>query len=397
MLESSTQFRQKLRIYSVSLPIWSHPVAAITDEERSGRLSSLRERMQADGIAATLLGPTESLRYFTGLVWHLSERLLGAVVTDDKLTYIVPGFECSRVETLPHLPGDIAVWEEEESPAALVSRLVGPSGKLALDDALPLAFYHAFTGVMGAARLVDGGPMIRALRAIKSPAEIEIIRYAMGITLDVHRKVHDMITPGVAASDMVRFIDQQHRAAGAEGGSSFCIVSFGEATSLPHGADGEQILQAGDVILVDTGCRIDGYHSDLTRTYMLDSGYGAFERAWAIEREGQQAVFDAAKLGAPCESLDAAARHVLARHGLGPDYSLPGLPHRAGHGLGLEIHEAPYIVRGNKTPLAPGMCFSNEPMVVFPGAFGIRLEDHIYMAEDGPHWFTVPAENPCAV
>ncbi len=376
---------------------WPHPVAAITQEERRGRLSRLRERMQAHGIAATLLGPTESLRYFTGLVWHLSERLLGAVVTEDRLIYVVPGFENSRVETLPHLPGEIAVWQEEENPSALVSKLAGPSGRLALDDALPLAFYHAFAEQMGAARLVDGGPMIRALRAIKSPAEIALIRYAMGITLDIHRKVRDTLTAGTAASDVVRFIDQQHRAAGASGGSSFCIVSFGAATSLPHGADGEQILQAGHVVLVDTGCRIDGYHSDLTRTYMLEAGNSEFERAWTIEREGQQAVFDAARLGETCESLDAAARSTFARHGLGPDYRLPGLPHRAGHGLGLEIHEAPYIVRGNKTPLAPGMCFSNEPMVVFPGTFGVRLEDHIYMAEDGPHWFTKPAENPYAV
>ncbi|MBB3593610.1 Xaa-Pro dipeptidase [Rhizobium sp. BK529] len=381
----------------MSLAAWSHPVAAITDEERHARLSRLRERMQVSGIAATLLGPTESLRYFTGLVWHLSERLLGAVVTDDKLIYIVPGFERSRVETLPHLPGDIAVWEEEENPAALVSRLVGSTGKLALDDALPLAFYHAFTAQMGATRLVDGGPVIRALRAIKSSAEIALIRYAMGLTLDIHRKVRDTLTPGTAASDVVRFIDQQHRAAGADGGSSFCIVSFGGATALPHGADGEQILQAGDVILVDTGCRLDGYHSDLTRTYMLEGDNNAFERAWAIEREGQQAVFDAAKLGAPCESLDAAARDKFAHHGLGPDYRLPGLPHRAGHGLGLDIHEAPYIVRGNQTPLAPGMCFSNEPMIVFPGAFGVRLEDHIHMGEDGAHWFTTPAANPYAV
>lgn len=378
-------------------PAWPHPVPAITGDERQARLSRLRKSMADNGIAATLLGPTESLRYFTGLVWHLSERLLGAVVTGDTLTYIVPGFERSRVETLPRLPGNILVWEEEERPSALVSRLAGASGKLALDDALPLAFYHAFAEEIGATRLVDGGPMIRALRLLKSPAEIALIRYAMGITVDIHRKIRDTITPGTAASDVVRFIDQQHRAAGADGGSTFCIVSFGEATSLPHGADGEQILGAGDVILVDTGCRIDGYHSDLTRTYMLDSGNREFERAWAIEREGQQVVFDAAKLGSPAESLDAAARSAFARHGLGPDYRLPGLPHRAGHGLGLEIHEAPYIVRGNKAPLTPGMCFSNEPMIVFPGTFGVRLEDHVYMAEDGAHWFTTPSAGPTEV
>ncbi|MDP9811192.1 Xaa-Pro dipeptidase [Rhizobium tibeticum] len=377
--------------------VWSHPVAAIKDGERHSRLSRLRDRMQANGVAATFLGPSENLRYFTGLVWHLSERLLGAVVTDEKLTYIVPGFERSRVEALPHLPGDILSWEEEENSVGLVARLVGASGKLSLDDSLPLAFYHAFAEEMGAARLIDGGPILRMLRAIKSPGEIALIQYAMNITLGIHREVRDTITPGIAASEVARFIDQKHRDAGADNGSNFCIVSFGSATSLPHGADGEQILEPGDVILVDTGCRIDGYHSDLTRTYMLDGGDGEFERAWAIEREGQDAVFEAAKLGAPCETLDAAARNAFAQHGLGPDYRLPGLPHRAGHGLGLEIHEAPFIVRGNRTPLAPGMCFSNEPMIVYPGAFGIRLEDHIYMTEDGPHWFTTPAKGPTEV
>ena len=374
---------------------WAHPVAAITQAERMARLSRLRQAMERKGITGTLLGSTESLRYFTGLVWHQSERLLGALVTADRLTYIVPGFERSRVETLPHLGGEIATWEEEERSAKLVGRLLGAVGSLALDDALPLFVYHALASELGAARLQDGGAMIRALRAIKSPAEIALIQYAMNITMDVQRKVHAMLSPGLAASEVVKYIDQQHRQAGADDGSTFAIVSFGEATSLPHGADGDQILRDGDIILVDTGCRVDGYHSDLTRTYMLNGGNADFERAWAIEREAQQAVFDAAAVGAPCATLDAAARDVLAKHGLGPDYRLPGLPHRAGHGLGLEIHEEPYIVRGNETRLEPGMCFSNEPMLVFPDRFGIRLEDHIYMAEDGPRWFTRPAKGPC--
>jgi Xaa-Pro dipeptidase len=373
---------------------WNHPVARITDDERRSRLERLRTRMEQSGVTGTLLGSTESLRYFTGLVWHQSERLLGALVTSEAITYIVPGFEQSRVETLPHIDGEIAIWQEEESSAALVSRLLGQQGRLALDDGLPLFVYHALAGELGAARLVDGGPMIRGLRALKSAAEIALIQHAMTITMDIHRKVFAMLAPGVAASEVVDFIDQQHRLAGADDGSTFAIVSFGLATALPHGADGDQVLGRGDVILVDTGCRLDGYHSDLTRTYMLDDVDHEFARGWAIEREAQQAVFDAAAIGAACETLDAAARDVLARHGLGPDYRLPGLPHRAGHGLGLEIHEAPYIVRGNATPLASGMCFSNEPMLVFPGRFGIRLEDHIYMTEDGPRWFTTPARGP---
>jgi Xaa-Pro dipeptidase len=341
-----------------------------------------------------LLGPTESLRYFTGLVWHASERFLGALVTPTALYYIVPGFERSRVETLPHLPAEILEWQEEESSAALIARVLGDKGILALDDNMSLYFYNALAAELGAEKLVNGGPIINGLRRIKSPAEIALIQYAMSVTLDVHKQAHALLKPGIRASEVIEFIDRRHREAGADGGSTFCIVSFGEATSLPHGADGDQTLGENDVILVDTGARIDGYHSDLTRTYKLKSGDSAFEDAWAIEREAQQAVFDAAKLGAACSSLDDAARAVLAKHSLGPDYKLPGLPHRAGHGLGLEIHEEPYIVRGNVTVLEPGMCFSNEPMIVFPKKFGIRLEDHIYLASDGPHWFTQPSSGP---
>lgn len=366
----------------------------ISHEERAVRLARLRSTLTEKGIGAILLGSTESLRYYTGLVWHQSERLLGAIVTPDGLHYIVPGFEQSRVESLPHLPGEIHVWQEEDSSVALVASLVPRQATLALDDALPLFAYHALARQFGPERLIDGGPVIRRQRLQKSDAEIAIIQYAMNLTLDVHRRAHALIRPGIRASEVIRFIDDQHRALGAEGGSSFCIVSFGEATSLPHGADGDQVCKPGDVVLVDTGCRFDGYHSDLTRTYMLDEPTAEFSRIWAIEREAQQAVFDAARLGAPCESLDAAARAVLVRYGLGPDYALPGLPHRAGHGLGLEIHEEPYIVRGNRTPLEAGMCFSNEPMIVVPGRFGIRLEDHIHMTESGPQWFTPPAKGP---
>ncbi|MDI7862761.1 Xaa-Pro peptidase family protein [Rhizobiaceae bacterium n13] len=372
------------------------PVSAprISSEERLQRLARLRDTMAMQRIDATLLGSTESLRYFTGLVWHPSERLLGAVITQTEIFYIVPGFERSRVETLPHLPGEIRVWQEEESSADLVASLVPQNGILALDEVLPLFVYNALAGAFGADRLVDAGPLIRPLRARKSPAEIAIIQYAMNLTLEVHRRTHAMIAPGIAASDVVRFIDEQHRSLGASAGSSFCIVSFGAATSLPHGADGEQYYCPGDAVLVDTGCRIDGYHSDLTRTYMLDEPDAEFARIWSIEREAQQAVFDAARLGAACASLDDAARRVLTEHGLGPDYVLPGLPHRAGHGLGLEIHEHPYIVRGNDTVLEEGMCFSNEPMIVMPNRFGIRLEDHIHMAAEGPRWFTEPAKGP---
>jgi len=373
---------------------WSHPVPKITDDERRQRLRRLQAVLAETGLGGLLLGSTESLRYFTGLEWHPSERLLGALVTPKDVYYIAPGFERSRVETLPHLPGEILVWQEDQSSASLIASLLPTDSRLALDDALPLFVYHQLAAVFGADRLADGGRLIRDLRLRKSKAEIVLIRHAMNLTLEVHRRAHAFIKPGIKASEVVRHIDEQHRALGAEGGSSFCIVSFGPATSLPHGAEGDQVYAPGDVVLVDTGCRLDGYHSDLTRTYVLEEPTQEFADAWAIEREAQQAVFDAARPGATCGSLDDAARLVLARHGLGPDYVLPGLPHRAGHGLGLEIHEEPYLVRGNATVLEPGMCFSNEPMIVFPDRFGIRLEDHIHMTETGPQWFTQPARSP---
>jgi Xaa-Pro dipeptidase len=373
---------------------WSHPVPRITDGERWQRIARLQASIGERGLGGMLLGSTENLRYFTGLVWRQSERLFGALVTPNGLYYIAPGFERSRVETLPRVAGEIIVWQEDESSAALLASLLPSGVKLALDDALPLFVYHQFASVFGADRLVDGGELVRDLRLRKSKAEIDLIKHAMGMTLEVQRRAYDFIKPGVRASEVVRYADEQHRALGAEGGSTFCIVSFGSATSLPHGADGDQVYAPGDVVLVDTGCRLDGYHSDLTRTYMLEEPTREFSDAWRIEREAQQAVFEAARPGATCGSLDDAARCVLAEYGLGPDYTLPGLPHRAGHGLGLEIHEEPYLVRGNVTILEPGMCFSNEPMIVFPGRFGIRLEDHIHMTETGPEWFTPPAKGP---
>ena len=187
-----------------------------------------------------------------------------------------------------------------------------------------------------------------------------------------------------------RYIDSEHRALGGSG-NTFCIVSFGEDTSLPHGGETDRALGEGDVVLIDTGTQIDGYNSDITRTYVFGEATADVRRVWDAEKEAQAAAFDAAKLGAPCEAPDYAARAVLQKHGFGPDYHLPGLPHRTGHGIGLDVHEAPNLCRGDVTPLAAGMCFSNEPMVVVPGKFGVRHEDHFYMTDKGARWFTQPA------
>jgi Xaa-Pro dipeptidase len=369
----------------------STPVPApIGPVERQARLTGLRSRMDAAGVATVLLGSTSSLRYFTGIDWYASERLVGALVhASGGLDYITPQFELEKIEGLIGLPGEILSWEEDQSPWRLVADRIGPAGRMAVDERMALAMYRSLRAEIDDARLADAAPLIHPLRSRKSPAEIALMSHAKAITIEVHRRAHDQLQAGQRASEVVRFIDDQHRALGGSG-NSFCIVSFGEDTSLPHGGEGDRVLAQGDVVLIDTGTRIDGYSSDITRTYVFGEASPDVRRVWEAEKRAQAAAFEAARPGVPCEAVDAAARRSLEADGFGPGYSLPGLPHRTGHGIGLDIHEGPYLVKGDATPLATGMCFSNEPMIVVPGRFGVRLEDHFHMTDTGPAWFTQP-------
>ena len=368
----------------------------ITVAERQDRVAALAARLRADGLAALLVGPTASLRYYTGLDWHPSERLTGALIhADGRVQYICPRFELDKVAglTADAVAGDILTWEEEESPYALAAAGLPEGGVLAIDDQAAAFIWLGLSRVLGADRVTDGGPLIVAQRSIKSAAEIALLTRAKAITLEVQRRTRQRLKAGVRTSEVKAFIDAEHRALGGEGGSWFCLVSFGDDTCLPHGGEGDRALAADDVVLIDTGTLVDGYHSDITRTYVFGRPTEDFRRVWAHEKEAQARAFAAAAVGAPCARVDAAARDYLTGLGYGPDYRLPGLPHRTGHGIGLDIHEAPNLVRGDATPLAPGMCFSNEPMLVIPGRYGVRLEDHFYMTEEGPVWFTEPSHS----
>ncbi|WP_341023869.1 Xaa-Pro peptidase family protein [Brevundimonas diminuta] len=375
------------------------PAAApINAAERRARIQVLAARLKAEGTAALLLGPTASLRYYTGLDWHPSERLTGALIhADGRVEYVCPRFELDKVAGLTAAPnaiaGDILTWEEEESPYVLTAGRLPEGGVLAVDDQAAAFIWLGLSRALGAERVIDGAPLILAQRSLKSSAEIALLTRAKAITLEVQRRTRRWLKAGVRTSEVMAFIDAEHRALGGEGGSWFCLVSFGEDTCLPHGGEGDRALQADDVVLIDTGTLVDGYHSDITRTYVFGEPTDDFRRVWAHEKEAQARAFAAARLGAPCHSVDDAARGYLTGLGYGPDYRLPGLPHRTGHGIGLDIHEAPNLVRGDTTPLAPGMCFSNEPMLVIPGRFGVRLEDHFYMTEGGPVWFTEPSHS----
>lgn len=368
----------------------------ITVAERQDRVAALAARLKAKGLAALLVGPTASLRYYTGLDWHPSERLTGALIhADGRVQYICPRFELDKVAglTAEAVAGDILTWEEEESPYALAAASLPEGGVLAIDDQAAAFIWLGLSRVLGADRVTDGGPLIVAQRSIKSAAEIALLTRAKAITLEVQRRTRQWLKAGVLASEVKAFIDAEHRALGGEGGSWFCLVSFGDDTCLPHGGEGDRALAVDDVVLIDTGTLVDGYHSDITRTYVFGQPTEDFRRVWTHEKEAQGRAFAAAAVGATCASVDAAARDYLTGLGYGPDYRLPGLPHRTGHGIGLDIHEAPNLVRGDVTPLAPGMCFSNEPMLVIPGRYGVRLEDHFYMTEAGPVWFTEPSHS----
>jgi Xaa-Pro dipeptidase len=363
----------------------------IGSAERRARIAALAESMEKDGLAAVLLGPTTSLRYFTGISWHPSERFTGALVhADGRLEYICPRFERDKVGGLITLPGEVLTWEEDESPAKLIAGRA--AGQIGLDDQMALFFYRALARAADTARLADAGPRINRLRRCKSSAEIALMQFAKTITLEVQRRAWKSLEAGTRASEVEAFIDREHRALGGSG-NIFCIVSFAEDTSLPHGGESDRALKKGDVVLIDTGTSVDGYNSDITRSYVFGEPTAEIRRVWDAEKRAQAAAFAAAKPGAPCQSVDEAARASLVADGFGPDYRLPGLPHRTGHGIGLDVHEAPNLVRGDITPLAAGMCFSNEPMIVVPGKFGVRLEDHFYMTESGARWFTEPSKS----
>jgi len=368
--------------------------APIAAAERQARLAKARALTRDLGAQALLIGAGASLRYFAGLTWGATERLVAMLLpVEGEPVMICPAFELGSLQAGLGVEAEIRLWQEDEPPGALVAELLQAMEvtTLAFDPALS---FQAFDDVRRAApqvSIVNAAPIVDGCRSVKSPAELALLQYAKSLTLEVHRRAARILRVGVTTGEVRRFIDAAHRACGADNGSTFCAVQFGVASAYPHGVPGEQSLAQDDLVLIDTGCQIDGYHSDITRTYVFGTPSAEHRRIWAIEHEAQAAAFAAVKPGVPCEVIDQIAREVLQRHGLGPDYALPGLPHRTGHGIGLSIHEGPYLVRGDKTPLAAGMCFSNEPMIVMPDQFGVRLEDHFHVTSEGAAWFTKPS------
>ncbi len=370
-------------------------VAPIAEDELRLRVRNLQMQMIQNNVKAVWLDASSSLTYYTGLSLGLSERIHGALVpADGELTYVSPTFEEPKLQTLIRIPGTVAVWEEDESPFDLMAdrfqALVCPGSLLAIDPATPFVFASALMQRLEG-RVISAQPMIVRQRQIKSAAEIAIIQTAMDASYGVQKAVFENLRAGVSTTEVADFVNAAHIALGLK--PLFVAVQFGEATAYPHGVPYAQTLNDGDMVLVDLGGILHGYRSDITRTYVFGQATGRQRFIWNAERDAQAAAFAAAKNGVACSQVDAAARQSLTDAGFGPGYTVPGLPHRTGHGLGLDIHEEPYIVAGNETPLEPGMCFSIEPMLCVYGECGVRLEDIAYMTEAGPRWFCAPETN----
>jgi Xaa-Pro dipeptidase len=377
------------------LTLGIEPIPLVEYESRIERAQSL---MVEKGLHAIYLNAGTNLYYFTGTRWSASERMVGAIIpAQGAVQYIAPAFELGTLEDYIQVEGEVNCWQEHESPFQLVARILDglgmTDGHVGIDESAPFFIYDGIRAAAPDHNYRNAASVTAACRMHKSAAELALLQRAKNLTLEVHKAAASILYDGISVAEVTGFIDRAHRRSGAPEGSYFCIVLFGEDTAYPHGVAQPKNLASNDMVLIDTGCQLQGYNSDITRSYVFGGPSPRQREVWNVEAQAQLAAFCAAQPDALCEAVDAAAREVLESHGFGPDYALPGLPHRTGHGIGLDIHEWQYLVRGDKTPLAPGMCFSNEPMLCVPGEFGVRLEDHFYMTEDGPRWFTQPSQS----
>lgn len=376
-------------------------VQPIQVEEYRERIKKAVQLMKSLSVKALYLNAGTNLYYFTGTLWNASERMVGGILFDDgSLEYIAPKFEEGTFKKYMKVQSTIHCWEEHESPYVLFGKLLAEkyvSGQIAIDESAAYFLVDGIAKANSSFEFIMAQQITSSCRMQKSKNEIAIIQQAKDITMEVQRAAARILKPGITVSEVTDFINKAHIKAGISSGSYFCIVLFSDDTQYPHGVSMPQPLKENDAVIVDTGCRLEGYLSDITRSYAFGEASEQYKNIWNLEQKTQFAAFEAAQIGVTCGSVDDAARKTLAEAGLSPDYELPGLPHRVGHGTGLDIHEYPYLVRGSEIKLLEGMVVSNEPMICIPGKFGIRHEDHFYMTENGPKWFTTPmqsVENP---
>ena len=371
-----------------------NPAPPITGEERLARLARARALMQKNGIGAVLVESGPSLDYFTGIKWSRSERLTGVVIPAQGDPIVVtPFFEGPTIREMLAVPAEIRTWQEDEEPLKLVADFIkekgGGASPVGFEETNRFFLMDRLRRQLPAAAIVSANPVVRALRMIKSPAELALMQSAADMTIAAFRAIHPQISVGHTPAVIGQLF--KDAIVGMGGTNPWALILIGEAAAYPHGTGKPQEVKRGEVILMDCGCEVHGYQSDISRTYVFGTDPSPEQRkVWEQMRRGQDIAMAAAKVWAPAGSVDDAVRSSYESWGYGPRYKLPGTSHRTGHGIGMEGHEPVNLVHGETTPLAPGMCFSNEPGIYLPGKFGIRLEDCFHMTASGPKWFTVP-------
>ncbi|MFL5607918.1 MAG: M24 family metallopeptidase [Gemmatimonadaceae bacterium] len=365
------------------------PVVPISDAERLARIEKARRLMIENGIEAMLLEGGTSMFYYTGVRWGNSERPFAVVIpARGELAWVTPGFEEQRSRELIKFSTDVRVWQEDENPYGVIAGILrdrGATGKVGIEERLRFFVYDGVRQEMPSLQFVSATPVTAGCRMFKSPAEIALMQRANEITLKAIGATFAALKEGMTNQQVSESVAATTRKLG--GKADGALVIFGKYTAFPHGSVQPQKLREGDVVLIDAGCTVEGYTSDITRTSVYGKPTQRMRDVWEVERRAQNAAFAAAQVGATCESVDAAARKVITDAGFGPDYKVPGLPHRTGHGIGLDGHEWTNFVRGNTTRIAPGMCFSDEPTIAIYGEFGIRHEDCLHITEAGPTFF----------
>lgn len=366
----------------------------IGDDERRSRIEKARRLMAEHGMGAIVLEPGTSMSYYADVRWGLSERpFLLVIPAKGELAYVAPGFEEARAREITKFTDDVRVWQEDEDWGAVVAGILKDrgvaTGTVGVEERVRFFIPEGLRAVAPQVKFVLATPVTAGCRMFKSPAEIALMQRANDITIEAFRAAFATFRDGMTQFELGSNIRAAFAALGSSGGA---LIAFGEYSAFPHGSIQPQRLKEGDIVLVDGGCAVEGYQSDITRTTVFGKPTKRQTDVWNLEKEAQTAAFKAARIGATCESVDAAARKVITDAGFGPGYKVPGLPHRTGHGIGMDGHEWTNFVRGNTTKLAPGMCFSDEPMIAIYGEFGIRLEDCLYMTENGPKFFT--AQSP---
>jgi len=362
----------------------------ISDAERAARVERARQLMVENGIDALVLEPGSSMTYYTNVRWGQSERPFVLVLpARGDPAWVCPAFEEARARELVGAGAEVRAWQEDESPYRLVAGILrerGASGRVGVEQRLRFFIFDGVRQEVPAAQFVSADPVTVGCRMIKSAAEIALIQRANDITVAAFRAAFTTLREGMTQRQLEA--NQRSALVRLGGDDPWVLVGFGAYSAFPHGTVQPQHLHRGDIVLMDSGCAVEGYQADITKTTVFGRPTARQTGVWNLERRAQDAAARAAVAGATCASVDAAARQVITDAGFGPDYRVPGLPHRTGHGIGLDGHESPNFVRGNTQRLQPGMCFSDEPMIAIYGEFGIRLEDCLYITEDGARFFS---------